>query len=92
MWTSEVNTMIINGIGETLYMTLLSTAIGYLFGLPLGICLAVTDKDGLIPNKGVYKILDIVVNVVRSIPFLILLILITPLTRFVPFSSLKLSR
>ena len=82
MWTSEVNTMIINGIGETLYMTLLSTAIGYLFGLPLGIWLAVTDKDGLIPNKGVYKILDIVVNVVRSIPFLILLILISPLTRF----------
>lgn len=83
MWSSEINEMIIRGIGETLYMTLLSTAIGYIFGLPLGICLAVTDKDGLTPNKVVYKILDIVVNVARSIPFLILLILLIPLTRFI---------
>ena len=81
MWTPEVNEMIIRGIGETLYMTVFSTAIGYLFGLPLGVCLAITDKEGLTPNKVIYKILDVVVNVTRSIPFLILLILLIPFTR-----------
>jgi len=75
--------MIINGIGETLYMTLASTFVGYLVGLPLGICLAVTDKDGLTPNKVIYKVLDFIVNVLRSIPFLILLILLIPFTRLV---------
>ena len=81
MWTPEVNEMIIRGIGATLYMTVFSTAIGYLFGLPLGVCLAITDKEGLTPNKVIYKILDVVVNVTRSIPFLILLILLIPFTR-----------
>lgn len=83
MWSSEVTSMIVAGIGETLYMTLLSTAVGYLFGLPMGIMLAVFDKDGLMPNRAVYKVLDVVANVVRSIPFLILLILLIPFTRFV---------
>lgn len=81
MWTPEVNEMILNGIGETLYMTVFSTAIGYLFGLPLGVCLAITDKDGLSPNRVVYKVLDVLVNITRSIPFLILLILLIPFTR-----------
>ena len=83
MWSSEVNNMILNGILETLYMTLLSTAVGYLFGLPMGILLCITDKEGLKPNKVVYKILDVIANIVRSIPFLILLILIIPLTRII---------
>lgn len=83
MWTPEINEMIIRGIGETLYMTLLSTIIGYLFGLPLGVCLAITDSDGLAPNKIIYKILDVIVNITRSIPFLILLILLIPFTRLV---------
>ena len=43
--------MIFKGIRETLYMTLLSTFIGYVFGLPMGVLLAVTDKDGLMPNR-----------------------------------------
>ena len=83
MWSSEVNNMILNGILETLYMTLLSTAVGYLFGLPMGVLLAVFDKDGLRPNKAVYKVLDVISNIIRSIPFLILLILIIPLTRLI---------
>lgn len=72
MWSSEVNNMILNGILETLYMTLLSTAVGYLFGLPMGVLLAVFDKDGLKPNRAAYKVIDIIANIVRSIPFLIL--------------------
>lgn len=81
MWTPEVTDMIIRGIGETLYMTLLSTALGYLFGLPMGVLMAVTDKGGLSSNPVLYKILDVIANIVRSIPFLILLILLIPFTR-----------
>ena len=62
-------------------MTLVSTALGYLFGLPMGVLLAVTDKDGLTPHPVLYKVLDAIANIVRSIPFLILLILLIPLTR-----------
>ena len=69
MWTEAVISMICKGIGETLYMTILSTLIGYGFGLPLGIILAVSDKEGLAPNKVIYKILDVVSNSLRSIPF-----------------------
>ena len=83
MWSSEVNNMILNGILETLYMTLLSTAVGYLFGLPMGVLLAVFDKDGLKPNRAAYKVIDIIANIVRSIPFLILLILVIPLTKLI---------
>lgn len=83
MWTSATTDMIITGIGQTLYMTILSTVVGYVFGLPLGVMLAVSDKDGLRPNKAVYKVLDVISNIIRSIPFLILLILIIPLTRLI---------
>ena len=83
MWTSATTGMIITGIGQTLYMTILSTVVGYVFGLPLGVMLAVFDKDGLRPNKAVYKVLDVISNIIRSIPFLILLILIIPLTRLI---------
>lgn len=82
-FTPEVRSMIIKGIFETLYMSLVSTALGYVIGLPWGIVLAISDKDGIKPNSGLYKILDFIVNILRSIPFLILLILIIPLTRFI---------
>lgn len=81
-WTPEIIRMIYKGIGETLYMTILSTAIGYLFGLPMGVLLAVSDREGLTPNPLLYKVLDVAANIVRSIPFLILLILLIPFTRF----------
>jgi D-methionine transport system permease protein len=73
--------MMLEGIRDTLLMTLMSTLFGYLFGLPMGIALAVTDKTGIRPNAVVYKVLDVIVNIVRSVPFLILLILVMPLTR-----------
>lgn len=59
MWSEDVILMILNGVKETLYMTLASTILGYVLGLPMGICLAVSDKDGLKPNAVLYKILDI---------------------------------
>lgn len=79
----KVIEMIIQGIGETLYMTMGSVIIGYILGLPLGILLYVTGKKGLKPNPIVYRVLDFIINIIRSIPFLILLILLIPFTRFV---------
>ena len=66
---------------DTLYMTLWSSAISYAIGIPLGVLLYCTAKDGLTPNQGVYNVLSIIVNIFRSIPFLILLILVLPVTK-----------
>lgn len=83
MWNSQVIIMLLEGIRATLYMTLASTLFGYIIGLPMGIVLTVTDKDGIRPNAAVYKVLDVLSNLLRSIPFIILLIVLIPFTRFV---------
>ncbi|MEY8376328.1 methionine ABC transporter permease [Lachnospiraceae bacterium 56-18] len=83
MFSSEVIQMLIQGIGETLYMTLASTLFGYLFGLPMGILLTISDKEGIKPNWVLYKVLDVIANIVRSVPFLILLIVLIPFTRMI---------
>lgn len=75
--------MIVKGIGETLYMSVVSTILAYVIGIPMGITLTVTDKDGIHPNRFIYKILDVIVNIVRSIPFLIGLMLLIPFTRWI---------
>lgn len=82
MFDSTIVQMLLEGIRDTLYMTLVSTLLGYVLGLPMGILLTVTDKDGIRPNALIYKILDFISNMTRSIPFLILLILLIPFTRF----------
>ena len=81
MWDKVVIMMLVENTFITLYMTLVSTLAAYCLGLPMGIALVITAKDGLRPNRVIYKILDVVVNIVRSVPFLILLILVIPLTR-----------
>ena len=83
VFTPKVNQMIVDGVWETLYMTLVSTLMGYVLGLPLGIVLAVTGEKGIAPNKAVYGVLDFIVNITRSIPFLILLILVSPITKLI---------
>ena len=83
MFDETIISMLIEGTGATLYMTLVSTLFGYIIGLPLGIVLTLTDKEGIKPNAAVYKVLDFIVNLTRSIPFLILLILVMPLTRII---------
>ena len=83
MFDSSVVQMLLVGIKDTLYMTIGSTVIGYVIGMPLGILLNLTGEKGLKPNKVVYRILDVICNIIRSIPFLILLILLIPFTRFV---------
>ena len=68
-------------IWETIYMTLASTLIAYAIGLPLGIILVITDKDGIQPRPVPNSIINVIVNIFRSIPFLILLIMLIPFTR-----------
>ena len=82
MWNEQIIMMLLEGIKDTLYMTLTSTLIGYVIGLPMGIILTVSDKDGIKPNAVLYKILDVIANLIRSVPFLILLIVLIPFTRF----------
>ena len=82
-WDSKVIIMILEGIRDTLYMTLGSTIVGYVLGLPLGILLYVTSAKGLRPNPFIYRTGDFICNIIRSIPFLILLILLIPFTRLI---------
>ena len=75
MWDNATIMMLVEGTFVTLYMTVVSTLLAYILGLPMGIALVITAKDGLRPNKVIYKVLDVIVNIVRSIPFIILLII-----------------
>ena len=81
MLTRQEILMIIEGLRDTLIIVGLSTFFGYLLGLPMGIVLAATDKEGIKPCKLIYKILDLVTNVLRSFPFIILLVVLIPVTR-----------
>lgn len=83
MFDEQMIRMLLEGIRDTVYMTLVSTVLGYAFGLPMGILLAVSDKNGIRPNPLLYRIFDVISNIVRSIPFLILLILLIPVTRLI---------
>ena len=71
------------GFWESIYMTLISTFFAYVIGLPLGLLLVVTDKDGIKPVPWLNAILGTIINVVRSVPFLILFVTIMPFTKAV---------
>lgn len=83
MLDSKWISLLLDNTWISIYMTLISTLIAYAIGLPLGVILVVTTPGGLRPSKTLYKILDFVVNIVRSVPFLILLITIMPLTKLI---------
>ena len=68
---------------ETIYMTVISVLLAYVIGLPLGIILTVTDENGIYPIKWLNTVLGIIVNVFRSIPFLILMLALMPLASFI---------
>lgn len=78
----------LQAIQETLFMTLVSSFAAYIIGIPLGVLLYCTAKDGLTPNAPVYNVLSVIVNLFRSIPFLILLILVIPVTRVLVGTSI----
>lgn len=75
--------MLMEGSGETLVMTFVSALFAYLIGVPLGVALILTDKDGLRPMRAFNAVLGWIVNVGRSIPFVILMLVIAPLTRLI---------
>lgn len=75
--------MLLEGSGETLYMTFVSALFAYVLGLPLGVTLIVTDKAGLHPMKTLNTVLGWIVNVGRSIPFVILMLVLAPFTRLI---------
>lgn len=83
MWDSSMTSMIAWGLVQTLYMTLASTLLAYVLGIPMGVILTVCDKDGIKPMPLLHKVLNVIVNITRSIPFLILLIAVLPLTRLI---------
>lgn len=61
--------LILQGTGETLYMTVVSTALAYVLGLPLGLLLCVTDKGGIRPMPKLNAVVGVIVNIIRSCPF-----------------------
>ena len=70
-----------DGTLETLYMVIVSTIIAYVIGIPTGVILFITDKNGISENSIVNKIVGVIVNLLRSVPFIILLVAILPFTR-----------
>lgn len=88
MFDQSTLSMIGMGLLETLYMTLFSTALAYAIGLPLGVTMVVTDRNGIAPVGWLNSTLGVIVNIVRSVPFLILLVAVIPFTRFVVGTTL----
>lgn len=72
----------------TLKITILSTFLSYLIGIPLGVLLYGTDKDGIFPNAPINKVLGFIVNIIRSIPFVILLVMTQPIAKFIVGSKI----
>lgn len=82
------NNVILMGIWETIYMTVISSAFAYLFGLPLGVLLQVTSDTGIRPKKVLNRVVGFVVNFFRSIPFIILMVAMLPIAKFVVGTAL----
>lgn len=81
--SKEMIDLLVQGTLETLYMTLISTAIAYVLGIPLGVLLYVTESRGICKNRIVNLAAGFIINLIRSVPFLILLVAILPFTRLV---------
>ena len=82
------NGIIQRGVWETVYMTLLSTVLAYLIGLPLGVVLNITDREGIRPIPWLNRVLGLIVNFFRSIPFIILMVAMLPVAKLVVGVSL----
>lgn len=84
----EVLSMLPEATAETLYMTMVATFFACLLGFPLGTCLYVSSPAGLAPRRVFYNVLSRLVNLFRSLPFIILMILLIPLTRLIIKTSI----
>ena len=78
MTTEKIWTLVQQGFVDTLYMTIPATILAYLVGLPLGVLLVITRKGGIRPMPTFNKVLDVVINFLRSVPFIILLVMLFP--------------
>lgn len=82
--TVALQTQFLPAIWETFYVTLLSTAFAIVIGLPLGVLLVVGERDGVLPlPRWLMSVLNVLINLLRSIPFLILMIMVFPLSRLI---------
>ena len=84
----ELIKLMIQGIEETLFMVSISTLIAAIIGIPLGITLVTTNKGHILENRVINQILGTIVNIIRSIPFIILMVAIIPLTRLIAGTSI----
>ncbi len=84
----QIGQLLVGGTVETLYTVAIATVLGYLLGLPLGVLLTITDRGGLLPRPVLNRVLGFVVNFLRSVPFLILMIWLTPFIRLVVGTSI----
>lgn len=80
--------VLLESLNETVYMIIVAFLISILIGVPLGIVLVITREQGILENKAVFKLLNVIVNVLRSIPFIILIVAIIPLTRLIVGTSI----
>lgn len=89
LFFAQYGELLLRGTWDTIVMTLVSTVFAYIIGIPLGVAVVLTDpKKGLLPNKAVNAVLGWIINIGRSIPFIILLVAIIPFTRLVVGTSL----
>ncbi len=88
MFSKEMLNLLLEGTFETFYMVIVSTLFSYALGLPLGVLLVVSDKDGIHPMPALNRVLGVAINLLRSAPFLILLVALTPVTRAIVGTSL----
>lgn len=88
-WGMEITAeQLLTGFGDTLYMVAISLLFSALIGLPLGILLVITRKGHILDNKWIFNILNPIINILRSVPFIILLVAIIPLTRLIVGSAI----
>jgi len=86
--SSDLVNLLLTGTKETLYMVFLSSIIAFLLGVPIGVVLVVTDKGGIFPLFKVNKIVGLIINVIRSMPEMILIIILLPLSKLIVGTTL----
>lgn len=84
----EIIKLMVQGIQETMFMVVVATVIGALIGIPLGVTLVTTSKGHILENRFINQILGTIVNIIRSVPFIILMVAIIPLTRIIAGTSI----
>ncbi len=82
-WFNLNSNLLLTATGQTLYMVALAGIVGFVVGVPLGVILHITKKDGLLENKTANRILSAVINIGRSVPFLVLMVAIIPVTKLI---------